>query len=160
MINQLNSRILARHTCTCFRQGATQKALRLVRRGNICPQAINARKWVSHLQLTLASGNPSFSAPSPHSPKRTWSPPSSRGLFTMVFPHHQRPPINTEKAAAFRGKAIRALRGNAPISDRLTRYNRHMATARFLEAKSASGNNLEWPDYPPSASSQDLGGPI
>ncbi|MSU93943.1 hypothetical protein EB795_08345 [Pseudomonas mandelii] len=78
----------------------------------------------------------------------------------MVFPHHQRPPINTDEAAAFRGKAIRALRGNASVSDRLTRYNRHMATARFLEAKSASGNNLEWPEYPPSASSQDLGGPI
>jgi len=78
----------------------------------------------------------------------------------MLFPHYQRPPINTDEAAEFRGKAIRALRGNESVFVRLTRYNRHMVTARFLEAKSASGNNLEWPESLPPSSSQDLGGPI
>jgi len=78
----------------------------------------------------------------------------------MVLPHYQPPPVNADEAAVYRRKAIRALRDNASVSVRLTRYNSHMATARFLEAKSASGNNLELPEYPPPASSQDLGGQI
>lgn len=78
----------------------------------------------------------------------------------MVFPHYQHPPFNADEAAVYRGKAFRALRDNASVSVRLTRYNRHMATARFLEAKSATGKNLEWPESLPPSSSQDLGGPI
>ena len=160
MINQLNSRILVRQTCTCFRQGTNQSAIRLVKKGKICPQALNARKWVSQLQLSSATGNPTPSAPSLQSPERTLAPSSSRGLFSRLFPHHQPPPFNADEADVNRGKAIRALRGNASVFARLARYNRHMATARFLEAKSASGKNLEWPESPLPASSQDLGGPI
>lgn len=59
----------------------------------------------------------------------------------MLFPHHQHPTINSDEAAVHLGKAIRALRGNASVSVRLTRYNRHMATARFLEARSASSQD-------------------
>ena len=160
MSNQSNSRILLLHTCPCYRQGTTESAIRLATKGKTSPPALITREWVSDLQLRSASGNPSPSEPSLQSPERTLAPPSSRGLLTMLFPHHQPPPINADEAAAYRRKAIRALRDNASVSVRLTRYNRHMATARFLEAKSASGKNLEWPESPLPASSQDLGGPI
>jgi hypothetical protein len=66
--------------------------------------------------------------------------------------------LTASKAALYRTKAILALHTNASLSARLARYNSHMATARFLDTKSASGNNLEWPKYPPPASSQDRGG--
>jgi hypothetical protein len=68
--------------------------------------------------------------------------------------------LTANKFALYRTKAILALHANASLSARLARYNSHMPTARFLEAKSTSGNNLEWPDYPPPSSTQDLGGPI
>jgi len=160
MINQSNSRILLLHTCPCYRQGTTESTIRLTTRGKASPPALLTREWVSDQPVTSTSGNPLPSEPSLQSPERTSAPPASRGPLRMVFPHYQRPSFNTDEAAAYRRKAIRALRGNASVSVRLTRYNSHMATARFLEARSASGNNLEWPEYPPSASSQDLGGPI
>ena len=68
--------------------------------------------------------------------------------------------LTASKAALYRTKAILALHANASLSVRLTRYNCHMATARFLKAKSATGKNLEWPESLPPSSSQDLGGPI
>lgn len=160
MSNQSNSRILVLHTCPCYRQCTTESAIRLATKGKASPPTLITREWVSHLQARSASGNPLPSEPSLQSLGRTLAPPASRGPLTMLFPHHQRPPINADEAAAFRGKAIRALRDNASVSVRLTRYNRHMATARSLEAKSASGKNLEWPEYRPPASSQDLGGLI
>jgi hypothetical protein len=160
MINHSNSRILLLHTYPCYRQGTTESAIRLAIRGKASPSALITREWVSNQPVTSASGKPNPSAPSLQSPERTLAPPASRGLLTLLFPHYQRPPFNADEAAAYRRKAIRALRDNASVSVRLTRYNRHMAMARFLEAKSASGKNLEWPESRPSASSQDLGGPI
>jgi hypothetical protein len=160
MSNQSNSRILVLHTCPYDRQGTTESAIRLATRSKASQSALITREWVSDQSVTSASGNPLPSEPSLQPPERTLAPPASRGLLTMLFPQRQRPPINADEAAVNLGKAIRALRGNASVSARLTRYNRHMATARFLEARSASGKNLEWPDYRPHASNQDLGGPI
>ncbi|MGL6241694.1 hypothetical protein [Pseudomonas sp.] len=78
----------------------------------------------------------------------------------MLFPHYQIPPLNTDEAALLRAKALRALRGDESVFIRLARYNRHIATARLLEAKSASGQPLEIPEYSPPSSNLDLGGTI
>ena len=160
MINQSNSRILLLHTCPHYSQDTTESAVRLAIRGKASPSALITREWASNQPVTSASGNPLPSEPSLQSLGRILAPAASRGLFSMLFPHYRRPPINADEAAVHRGKAIRALRDNASVSVRLTRYNRHMATARFLEARSASSKNLEWPEYRPSAYSQDLGGSI
>jgi len=140
MSNHSNSRILVLHTYPCYRQGTTESAVRPAIRGKASPSALITREWVSDLQVRSAFGSPP-SEQSRQSLGRTLAPPARRGPLTMLFPHHLHPTINSDEAAVHLGKAIRALRGNASVSVRLTRYNRHMAAARFLEARSASSQD-------------------
>lgn len=78
----------------------------------------------------------------------------------MWLPQYLSLALKADEATGHRGKAIRALRGIAPVSVRLARYNFHMATARRLDAKSAFGKNLETLQRSPASSTQDVGGPI
>jgi hypothetical protein len=157
---QSNSSPLSLHTCPCYRQGTTESAIRLMTRDKASPPALIFREWASNQPVTSDSGNPLPSEPSLQSLERTLSPRPNRGVLTMWFPLHRSPSFNADEAALHRGKAIRALRGNKSVFIRLARYNRHMATARILEAKSASGQPREIPKCSPPSSTQNVGGPI
>lgn len=57
------------------------------------------------------------------------------GASPMTHDPARNPSALSERAAAHRGMAVAALRADSSLAVRLARYNRHMTTARALEAE-------------------------